>query len=143
MKTEKIESFTGTYRFLSNFCPASVWVDNDRYPTVEHGFQASKTIDMDERAKILVAKTPGEAKRLGRKVTLVLDWEKVKLDVMRDLVRQKFTNDKVLRADLLATGDAVLVEGNTWGDVWWGVCRGKGQNWLGRILMEIRSELRK
>jgi len=60
---------------------------------------------------------------------------------MLDLVRKKFENP-LLRAMLLATEDAVLVEGNTWNDTFWGVCRGRGENWLGRILMQVREECR-
>lgn len=142
MKTE-IGSFTGPNRFLSNFYPAEIDLDGVVYATLEHAFQARKTMDPDERAKIHAAKTPGEAKRLGRRVTLVSDWEKIKIGIMRMLVSQKFIKHRVLRADLMATGDAPLVEGNTWGDTFWGVCRGKGQNWLGRILMEIRAEFLK
>jgi predicted NAD-dependent protein-ADP-ribosyltransferase YbiA (DUF1768 family) len=60
---------------------------------------------------------------------------------MEGLVRQKFSKDPVLRQRLLDTGDQDLVEGNTWGDTFWGVCRGQGSNWLGRILMDVRAEL--
>lgn len=143
MQPNKIDSFTGHNRFLSNFFPAQIELNGEIYPTLEHAFQARKTYDLFEREKIRLARTPGEAKRLGRKVSLVPDWEKIKLDVMRMLVCQKFLRHRVLRADLMETGDVELVEGNTWGDVFWGVCRGKGQNRLGKILMEVRTELRK
>lgn len=88
------------------------------------------------------AATPGQAKKLGQGVSLRPDWESVKVDLMRTFVRKKFENP-FLRPLLLATGDAELVEGNTWNDTFWGVCRGRGQNWLGRILMEVRDEIRK
>jgi hypothetical protein len=140
--TQKIESFVGYNRFLSNFFPAEIELDGAVYSTLEAAFQARKTIDPDEREKIRKARTPGDAKHLGRKVTLVPDWETIKIGVMRDLVRQKFTRHPGLRAELMDTGDTVLIEGNTWNDTFWGVCRGKGQNWLGKILMEIRAELR-
>lgn len=139
MKT--IESFSGENRFLSNFYPCDMSVAGVRYPTLEHAFQAEKTTVQVERDLIRSARTPGQAKALGRRATLRPDWEAVKLDVMRELVRIKFS-DKVLRAELLGTRDAKLVEGNTWNDVFWGVCRGRGQNWLGRILMEVREEIR-
>lgn len=77
MTTKKIDSFTGEYRFLSNFYPAEIELDGEVYQTLEAAFQARKTLDPGERAKIRTAKTPGEAKRLGRRVTLVPDWEKL------------------------------------------------------------------
>jgi len=75
-------------------------------------------------------------------VQLPADWEQRKLDVMRDLIRRKFENP-LLRAMLLATEDATLIEGNTWNDTFYGVCKGVGQNWLGRIIMEVRDECRR
>jgi predicted NAD-dependent protein-ADP-ribosyltransferase YbiA (DUF1768 family) len=68
------------------------------------------------------------------------DWDEVKVEVMRALVRIKFSTD--LQPHLLSTGEAELVEGNWWGDQFWGVCDGKGENWLGRILMETRAAFR-
>jgi len=70
------------------------------------------------------------------------DWEEVKVSVMRDLIRQKFKPGSELSDRLLDTGDWLLEEGNTWGDTFWGVCDGVGENWLGRLLMERRGELR-
>ena len=139
MKT--IDSFTGQYRFLSNFYPAEVELVGVTYPTVEHAYQASKTLIPTEREIIRAAKTPGQAKALGRRVSIVPEWNQIRIGIMRDLLSKKFAN-KVLRAELVETGDAQLIEGNYWGDTFWGVCRGKGQNWLGKILMEVREELK-
>jgi ribA/ribD-fused uncharacterized protein len=108
---------------------------------VEHAYQASKTVVPEERARIAAASTPGQAKRLGRKLTLRSAWDTLKLATMRSLVQQKFT-DRALAVALLGTDDAELVEGNTWGDVYWGVCNGVGENHLGKILMEIRTTLK-
>ena len=69
------------------------------------------------------------------------DWLDVRLRLMKELVRRKFENPE-LRSLLLSTGTTVLVEGNQWGDTFWGVCKGVGENHLGLILMEIREELR-
>lgn len=135
-----IESFFGRYRFLSNFYPCGMDVAGVRYPTLEHAFQAEKTTNMTEREIIRNAKTPGQAKALGRRVTLRENWNEIRVDVMRELLWIKFS-DKVLRAELLDTGDAELVEGNTWGDVFWGVCKGRGENMLGKLLMEIRTKI--
>lgn len=126
------------YDFLSNFHAATVRLDAVEYPTVEHAYQAAKTMDDDERAHVRSAPTPGEAKARGGHVTLRPDWNDVKVAVMRGLLQQKFA-DGVLRDRLLATAPRVLIEGNTWGDRFWGVSEGEGQNWLGRLLMEIRD----
>lgn len=135
-----IASFRGEHAFLSNFYPVEVQFDGVVYPTVEHAFQAAKTVDADERDQICQQMKPLDAKRLGQDVKLRDDWETKKIAVMEDLVLQKFQRP-VLRARLLATGDAALVEGNTWGDTFWGVSEGKGANHLGRILMRIREYL--
>lgn len=137
----KINCFDGEYAFLSNFFPCVIKFDNNNYPTVEHAFQAAKTNDKKEQFKVWQADTPGEAKRIGRKVTLREDWEEVKRDFMRDFIHQKFKNEN-LRKLLLATGDAELIEGNYWHDYYWGVCNGIGLNWLGKILMEEREKIK-
>lgn len=150
---EPITSFRNSYWFLSNFffpCPP-VTLDGIEYPSTEHAYQAAKTLDPNERKLIRCARKPGDAKRLGGPkerggiVTLRADWERVKVDIMRDLVKQKF-HDPELRALLLSTGDRQLVEGNTWNDRIWGCVwkDGKwvGENWLGRILMEVRDYYR-
>jgi ribA/ribD-fused uncharacterized protein len=134
-----IAKFDGEYRFLSNFYyPAYVELDGVLYRTVEHAYQAAKTLDLDLRHKISNAPT-AKAKRLGQNVELRPDWETVKIDIMRDLLTQKFSYHE-LREKLLATGTEELVEGNWWRDTFWGQCPlGNGQNWLGRLLMEIRD----
>jgi ribA/ribD-fused uncharacterized protein len=137
----KITSFSGPNRFLSNFWPAIVHLDGVDYPTVEHAYVAAKTLDTIKRAEVHRAATPGEAKRIGRKLQLRPDWDDVKVQVMADLLRQKFAHP-ALRDMLLATGNAELIEGNTWGDRFWGQCPvGVGENHLGRLLMELRAGL--
>lgn len=132
-----INQFTGPYRFLSNFYPARVVLDGDEYPTVEHAYQAAKT-DI-EREVIRRAPTPGIARKLGRMVMVRSDWEVVKVEIMRGLLKQKFSDPK-LRQMLLDTGDAELVEGNWWNDTFWGKYKGEGKNMLGVMLMLIRDE---
>ncbi len=136
-----IDKFEGKYRFLSNFYPSHVDLATYSYPTVEHAFQAAKTPLTEERFRIRIAPTPGAAKRLGRTVLLFKNWDEIKQGVMKDLVYQKFSNDPLLSM-LLDTGDAELIEGNTWGDVYWGVYQGMGENNLGKILMQVRKELK-
>lgn len=138
-----IREFKNEYRFLSNFWYSKVVYEGVRYSSVEHAFQAAKTLDLDERKEIQQAKTCGEAKRLGRSVTLREDWEQIKLFIMEYLVRQKFLLNKDLGQKLLDTGNSDLIKGNYWGDTFWGVClkEGRGQNNLGKILMKVRTNL--
>ena len=143
-----IDCFDGDYAFLSNFYPSPIkGIDkfNIEYPTVEHAFQAMKTKDLSERLNIAAADTPGKAKRLGRKVSLVGDWEENKYSFMYAFVYMKFTNNPNLKEKLVKTGNAQLIEGNNWHDNYWGNCTCekckniKGQNNLGNILMSIRD----
>jgi ribA/ribD-fused uncharacterized protein len=138
----RIDRFSGQYAFLSNFYLCHLHTLDGTYATVEHAYQASKTLDPNQRAFVRRAKTAGEAKRRGRRVTLKPDWEETKLDVMLNLLRQKFSagHPELVRA-LIATAPAELVEGNTWGDRYWGAVDGEGENHLGHLLMQVRAEL--
>lgn len=129
------------YDFLSNFYRSTVSFEGKLYPTVEHAYQASKTTDEKVREVIRRAPSPAEAKKLGQGVPLRHDWADVRLGVMRSLVREKFENP-FLRPLLMATDDAELILNNKWNDKFWGVCRGVGENWLGRILMEERRRIK-
>ena len=138
-----IDSFTlaSGYAFLSNFHPSTIWVEGKSYPTVEHAYQAHKTLNEESRDLIRKAKDPAIAKKLGRGVEMRSDWDAVKEGLMRDFIRKKF--ESPFLADLLLkTGDAELVHNNNWNDRVWGVCRGAGANLLGKILMEVRQELK-
>lgn len=139
--TNTINSFTGDHKFLSNFYPCKVELDGVEYPSVEHAYQAAKTLDKDERKAFHKRPLPtaGESKKLGRKLKLRPDWESVKLQVMENLLVQKFADDH-LKGLLQETGDATLIEGNYWGDNFWGVDKKKGgKNHLGKLLMKIRD----
>ena len=139
-----INNFDGEYAFLSNFYDSPIKGDDGiTYPTVEHFFQAMKTEDLDYRRRISWASTPGIAKRMGRTLQLRPDWEAVKEDYMHIALIKKFADPK-LKEKLLATGDAVLVEGTTWHDCYWGVCNcekcaGNGLNRLGHHLSRVRD----
>jgi len=135
-----IDSFRGEHDYLSNFYSCPVEYDGLTYQNTEAAFQAAKCVDRNEREKF-VSLSPGQAKKLGRKVDLREDWETVKIDVMRDVLKSKFSLNSELREKLIATGDVELIEGNHWNDRFWGVCRGKGQNHLGKLLMELREIL--
>lgn len=136
---DPVTSFDGRYKFLSNFYSAPTYYEGIHYPTSEHAYQAAKTLSYSEREEVRTARWPSAAKRLGRSVTLRPDWKEVKVEIMKEIVLDKFTRNVDLMEKLVATRDAVLVEGNYWGDTFWGMCKGKGQNWLGKILMEIRA----
>jgi ribA/ribD-fused uncharacterized protein len=136
-----IYGFSGDFRWLSNFWPVNINYDGRNWPTTEHAYQATKTLDSDWKEAVHGARTASCAKKLGRRLPVREDWEKIRLDVMRDLQRLKY-QDGELAEKLLATGEVLIEETNAWGDTFWGVCKGQGENHLGKILMEVREELR-
>lgn len=143
----KIDHFRGDYAFLSNFTYSPIHRDGLEYPTVEHAFQAAKCLDMAGKQSILADSSPSAAKRLGRRVQLRPDWESVKVDIMLDILRLKFAPATDFAVQLVATGEAQLIEGNTWHDNYWGSCmcakhRSRpGANVLGKLLTQVRKEL--
>lgn len=130
-----IDSFQGEYRFLSNF-----WIESDG-THVEGEYQASKVLPIAEHVKLM---DPSTAKQWGKSMRgrERSDWREVNLDIMFDLVMNKFAEHLDLQAKLLSTGNAELIEGNTWGDTFYGMCNGEGENHLGKILMKVREMLR-
>ena len=136
-----IDKFEGKYRFLSNFGTGQIEYEGEIYLTAEHFYQAAKTLDDDEQKFVRISPTPGEAKMRGKKVTKREDWDEVKDGIMRKALRLKFEQNPELAKKLLATGDQELVEGNTWGDTYWGACFGSGQNKLGLLLQERRKAM--
>lgn len=140
--TRAITRFQGEYRWLSNFWPAGILYDGFFYMSTESAYQAAKARTIEERAEFIPLSAK-EAKRKGKHLDIRDDWNQVKLKVMEDLLRLKF--NPVIHPDLytklIETGNAELIEGNTWGDTFWGVCKGKGENHLGRLIMKIREEL--
>jgi len=147
---ELINSFSGPHVFLSNFYQQAMPFNYDdiNFYTVEHFFQWYKTLDEDFRRRIAEARTPGLAKRLGRQCPMREDWMVIRIDVMELGQVLKYSVDDALGKKLVATGDAQLVEGNTWHDNLWGDCscyRCKdkpGQNLLGQILMRVRPVIK-
>lgn len=137
-----ISEFRGPTRWLSNFHECQIEFEGMLFPSVEHAYMAAKTLDPHVRRTIAALPTPKEAKAAGRTVVLRPDWEHIKLKVMFALVYQKFTDHLSLRDKLLATGDEDLVEGNNWGDTFWGQVDGVGENHLGQILMTVRALVR-
>jgi ribA/ribD-fused uncharacterized protein len=142
-----INEFKGEYFFLSNFyANAPFEWRGHKWMTGEHAFQAAKAYHPGEAFKIRDCSSPSLAKRLGRAVRLVGDWDHKKIAIMGEVLKAKFCPVKqpAMAARLLLTGDATLVEGNTWGDQFWGVdmLTGRGQNQLGLALMILRDEIR-
>ena len=133
--------FKGKYAFLSNFYPTRVWFEGLEFRSVEHAFQAAKIRGIGitpEMYAQINSSSAAEVKRLGRKVELRADWHSVREDIMLALLRQKFSGKK-LRNLLNNTNNTPIVEENTWGDRFWGVCGGEGRNVLGKMLEGIRD----
>lgn len=128
--------------FLSNFYPndPSSWYGK-QWMTNEHFYQAHKTLDPEWFLKISLAATPALSKKLGRSAPMRPDWDHIKIDVMLMGLRMKFAYGTSFADRLVATGNQHLEEANWWGDTFWGTCKGVGDNWLGRCLMEVRREL--
>ena len=135
---KEITSFSGKYAFLSNFYPAKIKRWGLEFSTSEHLFVAMKTIDDDIRKHIATIETPGQVKRYGRTLELRKDWNKIKLNMMHICLTEKFKQNPHLIDLLLNTEQAELIEGNNWGDTYWGVCNGVGENNLGKTLMYLR-----
>lgn len=134
-----INDFRGKYFFLSNFYNSKIEINGITFLNVESAFQSFK--DMDKQSGFANL-DPSSAKRKGRRVNLRYDWEDIKDDVMYQVVKAKFEQNKILKQKLIDTGEEYLEEGNTWNDTYWGVCRGKGKNMLGKTLMKVRLELK-
>lgn len=130
--------FRGSYGFLSNFCTSPITVNGLTFSCVEAAFQAAKTLNPAQK-QWFVSIDGSAAKRLGRRVSLRPDWEAVKLGVMLNLLRKKFYDPK-FAAQLVAVTEPI-VEENYWGDTFWGVCNGRGLNWLGQLLSQVRQEI--
>jgi ribA/ribD-fused uncharacterized protein len=141
-KYDYIDSFQGEHRFLSNFWECPVYYAGIQFQSAESAYQAMKCSVKADR-NLFKHSSPGEAKKMGRKVSLRADWDQVKLGLMKKIVAAKFTQNMALLQQLLDTKNAVLIEGNWWGDVYWGQVHGVGENHLGKILMRLRDKWRK
>lgn len=140
-----ITSFRGEYDWLSNFFDVAVRLENKWYNTIENAYQAGKTWKTEIREQI-AEMTPGQAKRFGKTIALRDGWEQIKLPLMSTLVRQKFEISD-WRVLLIDTKDAHIIEGNTWGDKFWGAVwdsekeQWDGSNHLGNLIMNIRARI--
>lgn len=140
-----IEAFNGGYDFLSNFFLNDVYYKSLSYPSSENAFQASKCISDGERLSFTHC-SPRDAKYRGREVRLRPDWEGVKIYIMLEIVRSKFSDIRLKRM-LVDTHPQCMIEGNIWHDNIWGDCKCnkckeiEGKNYLGKILMKVRKEI--
>lgn len=141
MKAQSIKEFKNEYAFLSNFYPAPIIYNGICFKNNEAAFQAQKSTDIGIQMKF-ASYNANTAKQRGKKIALRPDWEYIKIGIMNTLCYLKFLQNPDLRQMLLATGNLPLIEGNDWGDTFWGVNKknGKGQNHLGHILMNVRFE---
>ena len=139
--------FKDEYAFLSNMYSCPVKYDGETFPCVETAFQFMKCVTDSDREQFINSNgywVNGYAARsIGRKVKLRDDWNEVKVDIMKELLEDKFYHNEKFREGLKLTGKIEIVEDNDWGDTFWGQCKGKGENMLGKLLMEIRADIQK
>ena len=140
---EEIVYFREEYEFLSNFYPTKVMFEGITYYNAEAAYQAQKCSRYEDRFQF-AHMSADEAKRLGQKIEIRSDWDEIKYRVMEQVVYAKFAQNPTLAQALLDTADKPLKEGNTWGDVYWGINlrTGEGENNLGKILMALRDYFR-
>lgn len=138
-----IRSFRGDYRFLSNFYKSKIEVMGYVFPTVEHGYVAFKSKNPRDMLNTIKDMTAGQAKRYGRTISICDEFNTGKDELMLILVTAKFKQNPHLAQLLKNTGDMYIIEGNHWGDKYWGICEksGEGFNKLGNMLMSVRSNL--
>lgn len=145
--SKSIGPFKDEHRWLSNFAVSPIIISGIKYRTVEHFYQASKTIKLDESRSIITLPTPGEAKRAGRELTIREDWDLIKVSVMTIGTYSKYTQNEDFKLKLIETGNAKIIEFNTWHDNFWGQCtcqkceKTAGENNLGKIIMQVRKDL--
>ncbi len=142
---------SGEYGYLANFYRKIILVDGIKFRSGEHLYQYKKfkflqdigePVTEEMLQAIIDAKTPKDVKALGHmKLNNIEEWDKVKVDAMMDVLREKFKYER-FRQKLLDTGDAILIESSYydrfWGD---GGYKRNGLNMLGKCLMRIRDEL--
>ncbi|MCO6500259.1 MAG: NADAR family protein [Vicingus serpentipes] len=139
MKTGVIAGFRGEYRWLSNFEKCDILYKGIIYKSTEAAYQAQKTMDI--KTRYIFAKLDArESKTLGKQIIVRPDWDLIKVSVMEDICRIKF-NLPQFKSRLVDTGKMEIVESNYWGDTFWGICDGIGENRLGKIIMKIRNEI--
>jgi ribA/ribD-fused uncharacterized protein len=137
-----ISQFKDEFHFLSNMYLVDIHYKGMDFNSVEQAYQFHKTTSPKEQKRILRAKTPKDAKKVSKGFKFIReDWNDIRLGIMYNLLWIKFNNPELKEA-LLLTDGYELVEGNWWGDIFYGVCDGVGENYLGKLLMKIRDKLK-
>jgi len=103
---------------------------------------AMKSIAYADRAHIASIPKASDAKKFGQTVELRSNWEDIKIAMMYKVCYPKFLQNTDLKQLLLSTGDKYLEETNYWKDTTWGVCNRIGTNYLGKVLMAVREDIR-
>lgn len=137
-----IREFQGEYRWLSNFWPCKITLDGMTYNSVEHAYMSAKSDDIEWKKFCQSTYSLGQVKKASRSLRVKDNWNDIKLQVMKECIDQKFSQEP-LKSMLINTGDIHIQEGNMWNDKFWGVClkTGKGENFLGKIIMQKRNKL--
>ena len=138
---KQITQFRRQFFFLSNMYPCKVKYDGLVFNSAEHAYQYAKAVTPEDKQYVLDAEDPFDSKKRGRKVRKRADWDDVKLSIMINVVWNKFAMNDDCREALMLTKGYDLIEDNWWDDTYWGICDGKGENYLGRILMHLRETL--
>ena len=144
MKEIKFYKVHDDYGFMSNFAPYPFSDGNKIWPTSEHYFQAQKFLIPEIQEKIRQIASPMDAALEGRNRQNPLrpDWEEIKDKVMLQALRMKFSQHPEIAKELLATGDAFMIEHTRYDADWadWG--DGSGKNKLGLLIMQVREEFK-
>jgi len=146
--SDDINIFSGEHSYLSNFFKIDIIFNGLTYSSVEHAFIAHKSTDPKWQKFCAITKlTPGQLKRKGREIQLRSDWEEIKISIMEQLLRIKFSANPSITKKLLDTHNGRLLEGNWWHDNFWGQCgcdkcyNKPGKNHLGKLIIKIRDEI--
>lgn len=139
-----IKEFQKEYRWLNNFAPVKITLDNIDYYSVEHAYMSAKSDNIEWKKFCSDSENKaGDVKRKSKTLKVKDNWNEIKIQIMRECIKQKF-NQEPYKTKLLNTGTEYIQEGNMWNDKFWGVClkTNKGQNNLGKLIMEIRNQLK-
>lgn len=142
----EISLYRGEFRFLSNFWLVDIVYGGRMWPSVEHAFQAYMTNDEAMRQKIHSMINPSDVKKESQKEDFPLrnDKEEIQLFLMSELIKRKFSvkDHPELAYKLFLTDPLLLIEGNNWGDTYWGICGNIGYNNLGKLQMQQRENIK-
>lgn len=139
-----IKEFQDEYRWLSNFAPCKIVLDEIEYPSVEHAYMSAKSNDPDWKEFCSKTESPGQVKRASRSIDIIPKWDEIKLKVMKECINQKYNQEPYL-TKLRNTGNKYIQEGNRWNDKFWGVDLknepNEGFNNLGKLIMTKRDQI--